>query len=362
MKSPHARMPHPQAKQFLHAIQHEALLHKEIPPALNTLQASFGQQNPLKMVSFADGYHLPDHTTYEHLQSDWATIEDNSMFEFRLHVNTKTQPDQPLLLLHVATQHQARCYPLVKLTLEPHSRLQLFEYHTSILNPSYYYNSTLRIILQPHSELHHVRFIRNSREGQYKLTTQVYQHNNSSYHLHEISLSSVWRSSTTDVYLQQPHAQCDLQALDVGQRQQSSHHHMTVHHKAPHCSSRQLHKGLYAGSARGVFVGEAVVDKQAVHTKAHQLTRSLLLSPHAQAYSQPQLQIETDEVQCGHGAAVSQLDEQAVFYLQSRGIDRHCACRILTRAFTQEVLHTIKPVWLRNWVQERLQSTFGSMV
>ncbi|MEM7588756.1 MAG: SufD family Fe-S cluster assembly protein [Myxococcota bacterium] len=357
---PHVRMLQPDTKGFRQAEQHIAF-ERDTPTSLNTLQASFGKQQPLQAVVFVDGYAVPKSTTYRNVYIGWAPRDSNHILQTQLEIDDSMQTNHPLLLLHLATQDQCRMNALVELTVPGNSRLQLLECHASGLNPSYFCRNTLKIQLQPHSQLHHVRLLHNSREGQYKLNTQVHQQSNSSYCLHEISLSGTWRSSRTHVHLEQPNAQCHLQALDVGQRQQCSYHQMTVHHKAPHCSSRQLHKGLYTGQARGIFEGQTVVNKQAVHTKAHQLSRSVLLSEHAQAYSQPQLQIETDEVQCGHGATVSQLDEKALFYLQSRGIERHRAQQMLTEAFTQEVLQTIKPVWLRIWLQQRMQNTINAL-
>ncbi|MEM7403446.1 MAG: SufD family Fe-S cluster assembly protein, partial [Myxococcota bacterium] len=144
-------------------------------------------------------------------------------------------------------------------------------------------------------------------------------------------------------------------------QQQCSHHRFAVHHQAANCNSQQQHRGLYAGRAQGIFAGQVIVDKEAVGTQAHQLSRSLLLSPQAQAYSEPQLQIDTDDVQCGHGATVSQLDENALFYLQSRGIERYRAHCMLTEAFAQDALHNLQPAWLHGWLQQRVNRLLSAV-
>ncbi|MBD3871919.1 MAG: SufD family Fe-S cluster assembly protein, partial [Acidobacteria bacterium] len=115
--------------------------------------------------------------------------------------------------------------------------------------------------------------------------------------------------------------------------------------------SHQLYKGILAGSSRAVFNGRIIVDQDAQKTDANQANRNLLLSDNATVHSNPQLEIFADDVRCTHGSTVGRLDEEAIFYLRSRGIARDEAIRLLTLAFAGEVLERLPVDELR----ERLE-------
>jgi Fe-S cluster assembly protein SufD len=131
-----------------------------------------------------------------------------------------------------------------------------------------------------------------------------------------------------------------------------------MEHAMPHCLSRQLYKGILDDTASGVFNGRIVVEPDAQKTDAIQSSRTLLLSPEATINTQPQLEIFADDVRCTHGAAVGALDEEAIFYLQSRGIGRDAARGLLTFAFANEVIEKIKVEALRERLERMLVTRF----
>ena len=109
-------------------------------------------------------------------------------------------------------------------------------------------------------------------------------------------------------------------------------------HRVPHCRSNELYKGILAGRSKAVFNGRIVVHKDAQQTDSQQSNRNLLLSERAAIHTKPELEIYADDVSCAHGTTVGQLDENAVFYMRSRGIPRATAVRILAGAFAREIL------------------------
>jgi Fe-S cluster assembly protein SufD len=129
---------------------------------------------------------------------------------------------------------------------------------------------------------------------------------------------------------------------------------LRVHHARPHCTSEQLYKGILDGSSRAVFNGRIVVDPGAQKTNAQQSNRNLLLSDGALVHSNPQLEILADDVRCTHGSTIGRLDEDALFYLRSRGIDRGAAESLLTYAFAAEVVGRIRPTAVRRRLEEYL--------
>jgi Fe-S cluster assembly protein SufD len=130
--------------------------------------------------------------------------------------------------------------------------------------------------------------------------------------------------------------------------------HTTIDHAKPHCTSHELYKGILDGKARAVFNGRIIVREDAQKTDAKQTNRALLLSDEAQVNSNPQLEIFADDVKCTHGAAIGQLDEEAMFYLQARGLTRREARDMLIHAYAGEVLEGIAIDALRSQLEKEL--------
>ena len=129
---------------------------------------------------------------------------------------------------------------------------------------------------------------------------------------------------------------------------------MRVEHAKPHCDSHELYKGILEGRARAVFTGRIYVHEGAQKTDAKQTNRNLLLSPQALCNSHPQLEIFADDVRCTHGSTVGQLDENAIFYLRSRGIGEEAAKSLLTYAFASDVVGRVKIDSVRRDLEEFL--------
>lgn len=140
------------------------------------------------------------------------------------------------------------------------------------------------------------------------------------------------------VALDAPGAEATLTALYIPNAGGTVDHHTTIDHRAPNCRSSQLYQGILGRDARGVFNGRIVVRPGAQQVNADQLNRNLLLAPDARIDSKPQLEIFADDVKCSHGATVGQLDREAAFYLQSRGVHPATARRMLIEGFAQDLL------------------------
>ena len=136
--------------------------------------------------------------------------------------------------------------------------------------------------------------------------------------------------------------------------------HTNVDHTIPHAESNELYKGILADQSRGVFNGKIFVRQDAQKTNAFQQNNNILLSEDAIINTKPQLEIWADDVKCSHGCTVGQLDEEALFYLQARGIDKLSAKGLLLYAFAGEVLEKIEEESFRNHVVNLIQERLGS--
>jgi Fe-S cluster assembly protein SufD len=150
-------------------------------------------------------------------------------------------------------------------------------------------------------------------------------------------------------------AECTLDGLYVADGEALVDTHTTIDHAMPHCPSHEVYKGILAGRARAVFNGKIIVRQDAQKTNAKQTNKALLLSDHAQINTKPQLEIFADDVKCTHGAAIGQLDEDAMFYMQARGIDYADARNLLIHAFAGEVLDGVREQVVREQAMRLLE-------
>jgi Fe-S cluster assembly protein SufD len=154
-------------------------------------------------------------------------------------------------------------------------------------------------------------------------------------------------------------AECTLNGLYIADGETLLDTHTTIDHARAHCPSHELYKGILAGRARAVFNGKIIVRPDAQKTDAKQTNKALLLTDEAQINTKPQLEIFADDVKCTHGAAIGQLDEDALFYMRARGIAEVDARNLLIHAFANDVLTSIRIEGVRqraiHWLEEKLR-------
>jgi Fe-S cluster assembly protein SufD len=150
--------------------------------------------------------------------------------------------------------------------------------------------------------------------------------------------------------------ECLINGLFVGSGKQHLDNFMHVEHASPHCASRQFYNGILDDHAHGVFHGRIVVHKDAQKTDAKQTNRNLLLSDDAQIDTKPQLEIYADDVKCTHGATIGQIDENALFYLRSRGLSEAQARQLLLLAFASECVERMRPGAAQVYVEQLIHA------
>ncbi|MDO9424961.1 MAG: Fe-S cluster assembly protein SufD [Methylobacter sp.] len=163
----------------------------------------------------------------------------------------------------------------------------------------------------------------------------------------------------SDIHVDLDHAsECELNGLYLGVKRQHIDNHTRINHLKPYAVSRELYKGVMDDRARGVFQGRVIVAEDAQKTDSQMNNRNLLLSDDAEVDTKPQLEIYADDVKCGHGVTVGQLDEKSIFYLQSRCVDEETARNMLTFAFANEMVDKIKIRSLHDRVLEQVLARF----
>ncbi len=180
--------------------------------------------------------------------------------------------------------------------------------------------------------------------------------------LHRMTLNGGITQNNTEINLLEPKAHAEVFGLYLQDREQKTDNQVKINHVGPQTYSRELFKGVMDDSAEAYFKGHVFVSPQAQQTEAYQSCRNLLVSPKAQAYAKPYLEIYADDVQCNHGVTVGQLDEDALFYMRCRGISAESARRLLMRAYADEILKEISVEELRLWLTSLVKKRFSGQL
>lgn len=257
--------------------------------------------------------------------------------------------DVPIHLLFVATATTpALIQPRIWAIAEQNSSVTLIEDYVALSSGVYFTNSVMEGWVADNAQLHHTRIQRESTAAYHIGKTAITQGNDSRYTCTAFSLGAALSRHNLDIDKQGMQTETVLNGLTMITGQQVADTHSAIVYAQPHSTSQQLHKCIVDDHAHAVFNGKVFVPKAAQMTDASQLSQNLLLSPKGRVDTKPQLEITADNVKCTHGATVSQLDSDGVFYLQSRGIDEVAARKLLVYAFAYEVIGQLPVVSLRD--------------
>ena len=212
------------------------------------------------------------------------------------------------------------------------------------------------VVVGPGAVLDHCKVQHDSRAAFHMATLQVLQARDSRFFSHAVSAGGAITRNDVNAVLAGEGGDCTLNGLYLATERQHVDNHMRMDHVAAHCTSYELYKGVLDGNARSVFNGLIHVHPGAQKTDAKQSNRNLLISEGAIANSNPQLEIFADDVRCTHGSTVGQLDEDAIFYLRSRGIGEAAAKSLLTYAFASDIVGRIQVEPVRRDLEEFLFS------
>ncbi|HIK56576.1 MAG TPA: Fe-S cluster assembly protein SufD [Synechococcales cyanobacterium M55_K2018_004] len=262
--------------------------------------------------------------------------------------------ETPIHLLFVSTTGETPIFtqPRCLVVAEPSSAVTLIEDFVTIGAGTYFTNPVSEIWLEENAQVNHTRLQRDSQNAYHIGKTAVSQARDSRYTCNAVSVGAGFFRHHLTVYPNGEQTETHLNGLTMIAGEQVSDTHSAIALSRPHCTARQLHKCIIDDRAHAIFNGKVFVPKTAQLTDAGQLNRNLLLSPKARIDTKPQLEIVADNVKCTHGAAVSQLDANEVFYLQSRGIDAASAQKLLVYAFAYEILNKIPLASLRQTLSE----------
>ena len=251
--------------------------------------------------------------------------------------------DAPIHCLFVSTgdERQMAAHPRVLVVLGASSRASIVESYGVVRASDYFTNAVTEIVAGENARLEHYKLQQESAASAHIAAMYVRAARNSTVTCHSIGFGGSLVRNDVVVVLDGEGGECTLNGLYLGGGRALVDNHTTIDHARPHCASREIYKGILADHARAVFNGKIIVRPDAQKTDAKQTNKALLLSEDAQINTKPQLEIFANDVKCTHGAAVGQMDDEAIFYLRARGLGEQEARRILIRAFAGDLLNRI---------------------
>ncbi|TVQ48143.1 MAG: Fe-S cluster assembly protein SufD [Gloeocapsa sp. DLM2.Bin57] len=274
----------------------------------------------------------------------------------RVSKNVVVSPPIQILYITVPTATATLTQPRNLIIVEQGGQVELCEHYGAIAtdcsdlpqNQSYFNNVVTQIFLGENAHLKHYRIQRESGDGIQISNTTVVQGANSNYTLCEISLGAKLSRHNLGIYQKGEQTTTNLYGLGLVAQQQVTDIHSNVALAYPHGTVNQTHKCIIDDQGQAVFNGKIIVPQKAQITNAAQINRNLLLSPQGRVNTKPELQITADNVKCTHGATVSQLETDEVFYLRSRGLSELDARHLLLEAFAEEILQQLSITSLRH--------------
>jgi Fe-S cluster assembly protein SufD len=273
-----------------------------------------------------------------------AFIEDGSV----VHIERDTHLEEPIHLLLLATDalHPLVSHPRHLIVAEAGSSATVVEHYVSLGQGAGFSNAVTEAVVAPHADLRHYLLERENFASFNVQSLALRQDHDSKFESHSVLLGGAIVRNNITATLAGPRCLSLINGLYLPRGTQHMDNHMRVVHAAEHCDSRQFYKGILDDKSSAVFSGRIVVNPGAQKTDAKQTNRNLLLSDDAVIDTKPQLEIYADDVKCTHGATTGRLDENALFYLRSRGIPTDIARGLLIYAFAHEALErmTIEPI------------------
>jgi len=275
---------------------------------------------------------------------------------FTLTVPDHVQVDQPIYVLSMTLNAQnALINTRHAICLGKQSEITLIEKNIALHSDNYLVNQTITINLAEEASLKHCKVQDEALSAFHVANTVIAQHRYSRCALQHFSLGSIFARDDVTVLLKENGAHCETNGLYVLKHdQQYIDHHVDIMHQAPHTQSAMLYKGILNKKSRAVFNGKVAVAPHAQKITAHQANHNLLLSPLAEVYTKPELEIDADDVKCKHGATVGQLDNDALFYLRSRGVTLAEAHALLLQGFAVDLIERMPQQTLQEEMHTRL--------
>jgi len=271
-----------------------------------------------------------------------------------IHVKKGLLVEHPVYIYHVSDTRGNSIFsqPRSLVHVDENAGLQLVETFITLGQQESFTNQVMEIVVEKGAVLEYYKIQNDAAYSSQVSTTHIRQIGKSNTHSVVISLNGNIVRNNLNIIFDAEHCESHLYGLYCLKNQTHVDNHTVVDNAKPHCFSNELYKGIVDDDACGVFNGKIFVRKDAQKTNAYQSNKNILLAETASINAKPQLEIFADDVKCSHGCTVGSLDEEALFYLRSRGLSKHSARSLLLQAFAIDILENIKLQPIRMYIEQ----------
>ncbi len=355
-------------------------LDKVFPEQLNIATADQVQENTLLSTPgkytlvFDNGEfeknfsELPEGVTLESISSEAEVTDPTDPLEalntmvapnkYRLIVAKNTKAPLVTILQRLDSEAGQLAITSLEIVVETGAEAEFFEiFHsqrevenTSLTNTSF--------VLKANSRAHHTKALLTKSAHTHVGKVNATLERDANFNSLTFSVDGKLNRNNVEVSINEQGAHATVNGLYTGRGSQHQDNFTTIHHNAAHTTSDQVFKGILDDEAHGVFTGKVIIHRDAQQVDSSQLNKNLLLSKKACVDTRPQIEVYADDVKCGHGATVGQINQEEVFYLESRGIPKEKAQKILCHAFAFEAVESCENQELSNWLAAKLFDLF----
>lgn len=278
-----------------------------------------------------------------------------------VYIPKKTVAEKPIEIIHFSSGDEDALWlqPRNLLVVDENSQVQIIERHQSLKQHAVVTNSVTEIYVHKEAYIDYYKLQNDLPSASLIDNTYIVQEKNSHASVHTFSLGGKLIRNNLRYFHKGEYILSTLKGVTILEGKQHVDHSTLVHHSQPNCESHQDYKGIFSERSEGVFNGQILVDKIAQRTNAFQQNNNILLDDKATVNSKPQLEIFADDVKCSHGCTIGQMDEEALFYLRSRGIPKKEAKALLTYAFANNVLESVQLPSLKKRINGQIARKLG---
>lgn len=278
-----------------------------------------------------------------------------------VHIQKGKTANHPVYIYNVTDARNGNIFaqPRALVHIGENARIEMLETYVTIGADESFTNQVFEIAVEEAAIFNLYKIQNDAPNSTIVSTTHVHQVGKSVANVLTISLSGGLVRNNLNMVMSAPYCEANLTGLYLQNGNTHVDNHTVVDNREPNCLSNELYKGILDGHSTGVFNGKIFVRQIAQKTNAYQTNRNILLSENASVNTKPQLEIFADDVKCSHGCTIGQLDEEAMFYLKSRGISHETARALLLRGFALDVLDKIASEGVRNYVDDLVNNALN---
>ncbi|PCI94521.1 MAG: Fe-S cluster assembly protein SufD [Flavobacteriales bacterium] len=268
--------------------------------------------------------------------------------------------EKPIHIINITNSNNLISNTRTIVKAHDNSSVKILESFVNLQGNESFTNNVSEIFMNPNSQVEYNK-IQNKEGESYQISTeQVYQRKDSNFTINTITLQGTLVRNNLNIEVQGEGCETNLNGIYLGKDKNHIDNHTIVDHIKPNCNSNEVYKGVLDDNSVGVFNGKVFVRPDAQKTNAYQQNNNILLNDNAVINSKPELEIYANDVKCSHGSTTGQLDKEAIFYLQARGVSKKTATNMMINAFVKDATDNISIPALKNYIDTKIDTRFGN--